>query len=352
MSFQNISSSPVDAPVAAAFTRESKKQQGSGARKGSVSIAAFALRFLTGFGFLAVFIAFSLTAPFFFSLGNLGNILGQSAILGVLTLGMTMVTIGGGQDVINGGIDLSLAANMGLSAATYASLLQAGNGDAIAIAASLGVGLAIGLVNAIVVTKLKILPLLATLAVMNIVAGLELVLTQNTVIAADSAFISALSGSGAFGIPVMGYVLLAFALLVGLGIHATPLGPRLYAAGEFAEAAIASGIRLPFYLGGSFVFSGFCGGLAGILSVAYLSGSTTGAGDMLLPIVVAALLGTVFSRRLVPTIGGALISTLFIGILINGFQLLNLSSTLVNGVQGLLILLVVACTTRIRRKSA
>ena len=55
---------------------------------------------------------------------------------------------------------------------------------------------------------------------------------------------------------------------------------------------------------------------------------------MLLPVVVTALLGSVFSRRLVPTITGTLLSALFVGFLVNGFQLLNMSSTLVSGVQG------------------
>jgi ribose transport system permease protein len=85
-----------------------------------------------------------------------------------------------------------------------------------------------------------------------------------------------------------------------------------------------------------------------VLSVALLSGSTTGSGDMLLAVVVTALLGVVFSRRLVATIPGTLLSALFIGILINGFQLLNISSYWVNGVQGVLILLVVAATSMLR----
>ena len=116
--------------------------------------------------------------------------LGQSAILGVLAFGMTIVIIGGGSNVVTGGIDLSLAANMGLSAAIYAALVQTEFGDAVAVAAALGSGAAIGAVNAFSVVSLRILPLLATLAVMNIAAGLELVITQNTVIPADTSFLS------------------------------------------------------------------------------------------------------------------------------------------------------------------
>lgn len=65
--------------------------------------------------------------------------------------------------------------------------------------------------------------------------------------------------------------------------------------------------------------------------------------------MVTALLGSIFSRRLVPTIPGTLLSTLLVGFLVNGFQLLNISSTLVSGVQGVLILVVVSATTLLRR---
>jgi ribose transport system permease protein len=82
-----------------------------------------------------------------------------------------------------------------------------------------------------------------------------------------------------------------------------------------------------------------------VLLISRLSASTPGTGELLLSILAAALLGTVFSRRFVPTAGGTLLSTLFIGFLANGFQLLNVSSYWVNGVQGALILLVVAATS-------
>ncbi|ACM29203.1 ABC transporter permease [Agrobacterium sp. SHOUNA12C] len=318
-------------------------------RTGS-NIAATTLRFGSLITFALILIVFSLTAPYFLSIGNIGNVLGQSAISGVLAIGLTIVLIAGGANVVTGGIDLSLAANMGLSAAVYATLTQLGYGDAVAITATLLTGLAIGAVNAAAVVLAGIVPLLATLAVMNIVAGLELVLTQNTVLPASTDLLTLLSASDSFGIPVLAYVLLGFTAIVTAIVQYTPLGLRLYAVGEFPDAARAAGLPLKRLLAGAFLASGLCGGIAGILSVSYLSGSTTGAGEMLLPVVAAALLGSVFSRRLVPTIAGALLSTLLVGFLVNGFQLLNLPSTLVNGIQGLLILIVVSATTLLRKR--
>ncbi|NKM99058.1 ABC transporter permease [Rhizobium leguminosarum] len=316
------------------------------------NIAATALRFGSLIAFAAILIIFSLTAPYFLSIGNIGNVLGQSAISGVLAIGLTIVLIAGGSNVVTGGIDLSLAANMGLSAAVYASLTQFGYGDATAVAAAILTGALIGTVNAIAVVYAGIVPLLATLAVMNVVAGLELVLTGNTVLPASTPFLSALSASDVFGIPVLAYVLLVFTAIATAIVQYTPLGLRLYAVGEFPDAARAAGLPLRRLLAGAFVASGVSGGIAGILSVSYLSGSTTGAGEMLLPVVVTALLGSVFSRRLVPTVTGTLLSALLVGFLVNGFQLLNISSTLVSGVQGVLILIVVSATTLLRRQEA
>ncbi|MGO4449797.1 ABC transporter permease [Phyllobacterium sp. TAF24] len=321
-----------------------------GARRFARWLAGFALRGGSILAFAALLIFFSITAPFFFTLGNIGNVLGQSAILGVLAIGLTIVIIGGGANVVKGGIDLSLAANLGLSAAVYATLVSTGHGDGVAIAGALLTGGLIGLVNAIAIVIFGIVPLLATLAVMNVVAGLELVLTQNTVVSAASDFLSVLSNYGPFDIPVLAYVLIIFTIIAAGIVQYTPLGLRLYAVGAFPEAARAAGLPVKRIVAGSYIASGLCGGLAGILSVSYLSGSTTGAGEMLLPVVVTALLSVVFSRRLVPTIGGTLLSTLLVGFLTNGFQLLNISSTLVSGIQGILILLVVAATSLQRGK--
>jgi ribose transport system permease protein len=311
--------------------------------------AALILRAGSLVAFAAVFAVFALASPLFFTFANIANVLAQSAILGVLAFGMTIVVIGGGSNVVTGGIDLSLANNLGLCAAVYAVLAQHGHGDGVALPAALLVGLAVGAVNAAAVVLLGILPLLATLAVMNICAGIELVLTQNTVVPAATSLLSAIAGAGPFGIPLLAYALLAVALVLSVAVQWSPAGLRLYAVGGFPEAAQAAGLPVRRYVAATYLLSGLCAAIAAVLSAALLSGSSTGSGDMLLSIVVAALLGVVFSRRLVPTIGGTLLSTLFIGVLINGFQLLNISSYWVNGVEGVLILLVVAATSVLRR---
>lgn len=294
---------------------------------------------------------FAVAAPGFLAFSNLVNIVQQSAILGVLAFGMTIVIIGGGAAVVSGGMDLSIAANLGLCAALYAVLLRGGQPDAIALPATLLLGVVVGLINAVAIVGIGIVPLLATLAIMNVCAGFELVLTQNTVVPAASPVLSFLAGSGPLGIPVLAIALIAVAALLIVGVQFTPLGLRLYAVGGHPEAARAAGLPLGRYIGGTYVLSGLCAAIGAVLSVSLLNGSTTGAGDILLSVVLTALLGVVFSARLVPTISGTFLSVLFVGVLINGFQLTNVSSYWVNGVEGVLILLVVSATSVARRSA-
>jgi ribose transport system ATP-binding protein len=279
-----------------------------------------------------------------------GEIVGLTGLL--LSFGMTIVMIGGGSNVITGGIDLSLANNLGLCAAVYASMVQSGHSDGLAIGLTLLVGLSIGLLNTIAIVGLGILPLLATLTVMNICAGFELVLTQNTVVPATSTFLTALADNGPFGISNLAYIFLALAFLLILAVGFTPWGLRLQAVGAFRQAALAAGLRVRWYIAASYLLSGLCGSVGAILSVSLLNGSSTGSAAILLSVVVSSLLGVVFSPRLVPTIGGTLMSVLFIGFLINGFQLTNVSSYWVNGVEGVLILFVVATTSLVRRSES
>jgi ribose transport system permease protein len=316
------------------------------------TLAAIGVRLGAYAAFAAILGYFALFAPGFLSTFNIINVVEQSAILGVLAYGMTVVIIAGGSNVTEGGIDLSIAATAGLCAAVYASVIQSGHSDVLGVGAALTTGLVVGALNALAVVGFGILPLLGTLAVMNVVAGAELTFTQNTVVSASSPLTGLLISASFLGVSAMAWCLVVASLVMLLFIHKTGFGLRLYAVGGHHEAARAAGISVPFYLTFSYLFSGFSAAIAAVLMVSRLSGSSPGAGEMLLPILAGALLGAVFSRRFVPTIGGTLLSVLFIGFLSNGFQLLNVSSYWVNGVQGAMILLVVAATSFARGPEA
>ncbi len=293
--------------------------------------------------------AFAVAAPGFATEVNLANVVEQSTVLALLAFGMTIVVITGGPDVVRGGIDLSLGANLGLCDAVYVAACNAGYGDALSAALAVGAGGTVGLVNAVAVTGFGVLPLLATLATMNVCAGAELVITQNTVLTANSPLLGLISDATAFGLSMTDWILVATAALLLLIMHATPLGLRLRAVGGHQRAARAAGLPVGALGAGAYVVAGLLVGIAAIVQAARLSGSSPGSGDILLSVVLTSLLGVVFSRRLQPTIGGTLMAVLFIGCLVNGFQLVNLSSYWVNGIEGVLILSVVALRSAAQR---
>lgn len=312
----------------------------------------FWLRSGAALAFAVVVAGFALTSPLFLTVANLANVLQQSVVIGLLGFGLTIVLIAGGPDPIRGGLDLSVAANLGLCAAAFAVAQRDGLPPTLAVALTLAAGAAVGAINAVAVIALRIVPLLATLTTMNIAAGFELVLTQNTSVSASGALTTWLLDDGPFAVPHLAYTLLLAAVLFTALVHYTPFGLRLAAVGAHRDAARAAGLRTQRYVAASYVLSGIAAALAALASAALLSGSAPGAGDNLLAVVAASLLGVVFSRRLVPTIPGTLCAVLFIGAIVNGFQLDNVSSYYVNGVEGALILFVVATTAIVRRRLA
>ena len=261
------------------------------------------LRFGSLLAFAVILVVFSLTAPYFLSVGNIGNVLGQSAISGVLAIGLTVVLIAGGSNVVTGGIDLSLAANMGLSAAVYATpdaaWLRRSRGDRRSPADRAGDRRG---------QCRRRRPGRHRAAARNACRH-ERRCRPRTGADAEyrrSRFHRFPDGNVRLRQLRYSGPCLCAARLHGIAtaiVQYTPLGLRLYAVGEFPDAARAAGpaaqaaaCRAPSSPAVS------AAALPAVLSVSYLSGSTTGSGEMLLPVVVTALLGSVFSRRLVPTV--------------------------------------------------
>jgi ribose transport system permease protein len=189
---------------------------------------------------IAVFAYFAIAAPGFAATGNLANVVEQSTVLALLAFGMSIVILGGGADVIRGGIDLSLGANLGLCVAAYTVASNAGFSDVESVGITLATGGAVGAVNALAVVGLGVLPLLATLAVMNICAGAELVLTQNTVLTANSPLLSWITGAAWLGLSVTDWVLIVTSVLLIVAVQYTRWGLRLQAVGSHLHAARAA----------------------------------------------------------------------------------------------------------------
>ncbi|PKH26247.1 ABC transporter permease [Enterobacterales bacterium CwR94] len=301
---------------------------------------------------VAVLAVFAWLSPLFLTLMNLGNVLQQTAVVGTLALGLTLVLSSGGAQTLTGGIDLSVASTMGLCAAIFATQVSQGSSVGVAIVLTLLTGGAVGVFNALAIVWGGILPLLATLTSMNIAVGLEMVVTGNASVPVSTPLQDLLISSGPLGISWLAWAFLLLALGVIFSAQQTVLGARLQAVGSHPQAARAAGIAVAHYRAGSYILCGVSAAIAAIASVSLLSGSSPGANEHLLMVIAAVLLGVVFSRRLVPTLAGSLVAALFLSLIANGFQLINVSSYWINGVEGVLILLVVSLTALLRRRQS
>jgi ribose transport system permease protein len=298
---------------------------------------------------VAVAAYFAVESSLFLTWDNLQNIVVQSAVIAVAAYGLTVVLIVGGGSIVTGGIDISIGAVLGLAASVAALVIDAGSGELVGALAALAVCVAIGMVNGFgAIAGLP--PLIVTLAMLNIATGVELLLTDSKTVSISSPAANWLSDGSLLGVPALAWVLAAVTLVFYVVVHRTRTGLRAHAVGGNRLGAHLAGINVRRYVWAAYVVASATAGLAGLLLLARIHGSTPGAGSvLLLDVALASFISTVFSRRLLPNIGGTLLGALFAGLLTNGFTLTNVPTYWVVTVKGALVLAVVAVAAQAGR---
>ena len=203
-----------------------------------------------------VFGFFALSAPNFLDPINLASIGRDIAVIGMMGMGLTLV-------IITGGIDLSCASILALSASVMAILMRDHGGIALPVAAALGVAVLLGAGNAYLVTVLNAPPIVATLATLSLyrMQAIKMV-----------TLISPLApGFRTLGTGWASFLVFVALLAVGLAILGrTPWGRHVYAAGGNPAAARLSGVSVTRTIGWTYVASGFTAGMAGLVAAATL----------------------------------------------------------------------------------
>ena len=299
------------------------------------------LRYFTGdYGigliFTVVVIYLSFTAPNFLTVDNLVNVVRQSSVVGLVALGMTFV-------MITAGIDLSVGSVLGLSGIAMA-MAAPGSGSAfiVPILIGLAVGAAVGYISAAMVVWGAIMPFLATLAMMAVARSAALVLTDGEVVSDVSDPIQWL-GSGYIGpVPVPVLLFFGFALISDFVLSRTKFGYHVYAVGGSEESARKVGISSRRVLIAVYMISALFAAVAGMVLTARLDGAAplNGTGYELQAIAAVVIGGTSLFGG-IGTIRGTVMGVLLLGVVLNGLNLLNVSSYYQQGVQGLILVLAV-----------
>lgn len=276
-------------------------------------------------------------SPEFLSAENLLNILRQNAVLGLLSVGMTIV-------ILSGGIDLSVGSVLSFTGVLAVKL--AGYGLPVAIVVPVLVGAGIGLANGLIVARLAIAPFIATLATLLALRGLTIALFGEETVPlregreAFVAFGRATLAGVPIQVPIVGAAFAGAMIL----LRYTRLGRAIYAVGGSEESARLLGIRIERTKILVYTISGGLAGLAGVLFAARISAGITnyGLGLELDAITAVALGGTLLAGG-VGGVGGTLVGVLLVGSLFNIFNLdAGLDPFLQKVVRGLLLTAVVA----------
>jgi ribose/xylose/arabinose/galactoside ABC-type transport system permease subunit len=277
-------------------------------------------------------------APRFFRYQNLVNILLQVSLLGLMSMGMAVV-------MIAGGIDLSLPANMAIGAVLGAIYMKSGGNWIVSCFIMVAVGIVVGLINGIAVSRLKMIPFVVTLAMMTVLSGSAVWLTNSLSISQISnSFLSVFDAAPIFGIPMTIWVAAAVTVAATVLMRSTVFGRWVYAVGLNSRAARVAGVPVERVVLISYVISGLMAGLTSILLTARLGSASANMGNdgVVLDIVSACVVGGVSiyggSGRVPAAVFGAFVIT----VLSNAMNLIGVSYYLSLIIKGAVIIAFIA----------
>ncbi len=281
---------------------------------------------------VAMVLAFSYLQPAFGSMRNSFIILQSVSIVAILALGVTAT-------LAVDGFDLSIGATAALAMMTSSYVLVVLDGGTLmAIIAALSVGALVGLLNGFLTVQMRIPDLLATLGVMFLLLGLQLIPTEGRSIAAGMILGDGSVASGRFSaaflelgrtrlfgvVPVPVVIMLVLGLITWLFLERSRFGRLFYAIGGNRSAAWLAGANVSAYRYCAYVISGVYASIGGVLLAARMGrGDVSSGNSLLMDAVAAALVGFAVLGAARPNALGAVVGALFVGVLLNGLTMLN-----------------------------
>jgi ribose transport system permease protein len=279
--------------------------------------------------------------PTFLLADNLRNVANQIAVIAIIAIGMTMV-------IIAGGIDLSAGSLIALSAVLTAWFIEAMGGHAAStggmILASLGAIVVCGLAGAFsawMITGFRIPPFIATLAMMQVGAGVAYIISQGLPIyQIPDGFVWLGRGTEPLlRIPHAVLLMIALYAIAHLVMTRTVFGRYIYAVGGNPEAARLAGVRVHRIQYAVYTLCGALAGLGGVIMASQLkSGAPTYGAGYELNVIAAVVVGGASLSGGEGRVLGTLIGALVIGVIQNGMNLTNVESYTQKVVLGLVIL--------------
>jgi ribose transport system permease protein len=286
-------------------------------------------------------VAGAITRPDAFLTGNnLFNILSLGAVIGVVTVGMTFIIIGGQ-------IDLSVGALVALASVWSTTVATQQYGFWGTVASALIVGTAFGLLNGVLIAYGRLVSFIVTLAMLVSARGLaEQISNRQPQVATAPEFRTITNGS-VLGIPILVLMVAAVAIIGWIVLNRTTFGRRTFAIGGNIEAARLAGVRVQRHITALFGLSGLCSGIAAIMLTARTTtGSSTHGQLYELDAIAAVIIGGTVLTGGRGSLVGSMLGVLVFTTITNLFILNGLSTPIQNIAKGVIIIVAVLIQSR------
>jgi len=298
---------------------------------------------------IVIGLSVQLRNPVFLTVTNITALFTNTAILGILAVGMMLVLVTRGIDLSIGGIIAFSGMVTALTVARYPGLPPL-----IAILEGAVIGMVFGGLSGILVARFDVLPIIATLGMMNVVRGLTYVVSGGQWVSSYqmSDSFKAIATGRFLGINNLIVIAVVIYIVAAYFIRHTRVGRRIYAVGSNPEAAEISGLPKKRLIFLAYLIMGGLSGLAGVLWVAkFASAQGNTAIGYELNVIAACILGGVSIAGGVGRIFGLILGTVLLGILNNALPLINVSPFWQMGIQGIVILAAVITNVLVRRNT-
>lgn len=259
---------------------------------------------------------------------NILSILKLASVVGVVTVGMTFVIIGGG-------IDLSVGAIVALAGVWCTTVATQSYGTAGMIFTAIVVGTGVGLVNGVLVSYGRLVPFIATLAMMVAARGLAAEISGKQTQVSNNITINDIASTNVLGIPLLVYILALVGAAGWVLLNRTTFGRRTVAVGGNAEAARLAGINVKRHTLLLYALSGLCCGIAAIMLTAQANSAQAAMANLYeLDAIAAAIIGGTLLSGGRGTIMGSLLGVIIFATITNLFAINGLSTESQNMVKG------------------
>jgi ribose transport system permease protein len=292
-------------------------------------------RLLPFLSLIVLFVALAIASPHFLTSTNLSSVVRQTAVINIMSLGMTVI-------IIAGGIDLSVGAILAMGGVLGTMALSRGMPVSAGVAVGIATGLFWGTCNGVLTTRLRIAPFIVTLGTLGIIRGVTLIITNGLPVHQIPRSFSFLGEGTVLGVPFVLWILVVCAGVTHVILEHTRLGRYAFAIGSNPAAAVYAGVPVSFYTTAVYSYAGMLTGLAGMIEASRLmTGQPTAGNGYELQAIAAVIIGGGSFYGGEGSVVGTLIGAFIMGLLSNGSDLLGVSPYLQQAIIGGVIILAV-----------